>query len=437
MNISIARRLCVASSVCAVSAALANPATPSPDVSLAQRYFAEAETLWAKDGRRLWGTSLQGPLLFVEPRTRKVVASQADKEGQLTRQGDVFVGRLPETVSAANRSVEWAGVRWVMVMWPLPSDPRDRAVLMVHESWHRVQDGLGLPMTNPANKHLDTLEGRLSIQLEWRALAAALRQQPSNRAGAVRDALLFRAARRRRFPGAAGEERSLEMHEGLAEYTGVKLSGMQADELHSYLAKRLTVEPARMSTFVRSFAYLSGPAYGILLDEAGARWRKALKPQQDLGEMLAQALSIDLPADHAKAAEEAATQYGGATLRATEQERDAAQKKRLAEYAARFVHGPVLSIPLQKMQFSFDPTNVQPLEGLGMVYPTLRISDVWGVLTANRGALLSADFTKVTVPAPTQLRTRPIKGDGWQLELKEGWEVRAGKRAGDCVLVRH
>lgn len=60
------------------------------------------------------------------------------------------------------------------------------------------------------------------MQPEWRALSGALRAHTNKdrRRGAA-DAVLFRAERYRLFPSAKAEEQSYEMHERLAEYTGV------------------------------------------------------------------------------------------------------------------------------------------------------------------------------------------------------------------------
>jgi hypothetical protein len=43
---------------------------------------------------------------------------------------------------------------------------------------------------------------------------------------------------------------------------------------------------------------------------------------------------------------------------------------------------------------------------------------------------------RARVPAPTDFSTRPLKGDGWSLELKDGWEVVPGERAGDVKLIK-
>src|SRR5829696_8044113 len=66
------------------------------DTALAEQYFKEAEALCERDRGRLWGLSLCGPMIFVDRKTRTVVANQADKEGILTASGKVFTGKLPE-----------------------------------------------------------------------------------------------------------------------------------------------------------------------------------------------------------------------------------------------------------------------------------------------------------------------------------------------------
>ena len=163
-------------------------------------------------------------MLFVDPETRAVVANQADREGSLKRQGNVFVGTLPDRVLIAGTVTTWAGVRWIMLPWPLPREQPERLRFLAHETWHRVHDQLGLPGANPTNAHLDTRDGRTWLQLEWRALEAALQHAGGERRRATEDALTFRAYRRQLFPGAAAEERALEMNKGPAEYTGVRLS---------------------------------------------------------------------------------------------------------------------------------------------------------------------------------------------------------------------
>jgi hypothetical protein len=409
----------------------AAPQAPPVDTALAHRYFQEAGDLCKKDDGSLWGVSLCGPMLFVDRATRAVVANQGDREGHLTRDGEVFVGKLPERVNIANTATDWAGVRWTMIIWPLPEDRFDRADMMAHELWHRIQNDLGLPGSGPSNNHLDSVEGRVWLQLEWRALQEALIDRGEARRAHVKDALTFRSYRRRLFPDADSEERALEMHEGLAGYTGAKLSGRP--DMARQVARRLA-EAEKADTFVRSFAYASGPAYGALLDETGVSWRKGLRPENDLGLILRQALSIEPPRDLKGEAERAAVNYRGGALRASETEREDKRRRLVAMHKARLVEGPVLVLPLRKMQMQFNPNNLQPLDSLGTVYPDIRIVDLWGILTVSKGALMGPSFDKIQVPAPADPGGRTVQGDGWTLELEAGWSLTPGERKGDFTL---
>jgi len=431
--------ICFSSLICSSVSVFASSTaaqTSSIDTALAQQYFHEAENICRADGGKLWGVSLCAPILFVDPKTRFIVANEQDAEGSLTKQENVFTGQLPERVNIANTALDWSGTRWAMIKWPLPENKFERANLLAHESWHCIQNALNFPASMPANAHLDSPQGRLWLQLEWRALAAALSERGDARRAAVRNALMFRDYRRTLFPGAATQERALEMNEGLAEYTGAKLSGRS--DVAQHLAVQLK-EAEKRETFVRSFAYASGPAYGILLDEAsGAAWRKNLRPADDLGLLLQRALSISLSPNVKQEAASAATHYNGDALSIAENERERKRQQRLASYRARLVDGTVLAIPLQKMNMQFNPNNLLPLDGRGTIYPTIRVVDMWGVLSATQGALMNETFTKIYVPASQELEsqwnTQTLRGDGWTLDLNAGWMIKPGARKGDFVL---
>jgi hypothetical protein len=409
----------------------------SIDTLVAEQYFQEARAICAKDAGELWGISLDGPIMLVDRNTRMIVANQSDAEGRLSQKGNVFVGRLPDKENIANTATRWAGVKWTMMIFPLPIDKYDRAQLMLHELFHRVQDELGLAISDPVNNHLDSFEGRLWLQLEWRALQRALTLQGADRRKAIEDALIFRARRREIFPQAAGNENNLELNEGLAEYTGIKLRGTSSSESAIFFAKQLQEFESR-PTFVRSFAYASGPAYGLLLDEANPHWRKNIKQQRDMAALLAKAISIKMPAKLAQEAEQRSKRDDCRSLFAAETERENKRKTRVAEYQARFVEGAVLVIPLSTaVRYSFNPNNLEVLDEANTVFPNVRISDVWGILNVTNGAVLTrkdGQLVKATIIAPTSLQAKPVQGDGWTLELKDGWQLETGERKGDYVL---
>lgn len=405
------------------------PLTPN----LARQFFEEAKALSEEDGGRLWGVTLYGPMLFVDPKTRAVVANQADAEGRLEKEDDAFVGTLPPEEIIASTAMTWAGVKWTMLAWPIPKDVEERRHLMAHELWHRIQDDLALPASGFGNSHLNTRDGRIWMRLECRALRAALECSGQPRRRAILDALTFRVYRRSLFEKSEAQERALEMNEGLAEYTGIRLSSKRESAVAARAIKNLR-SLEEWDTLARSFAYASGPAYGLLLDEAKPDWRKDLKAKDDLGRVLQLARSIAIPEDPAPQARKLAESYDGARLFTAEREREAARWQRLARYRKRLVYEPLLVIPLLHVNIGFNPLQIETLDDLGTVYPTATLSDEWGVLRVSGGVRLSKGWKAAYVPAPGETDARPLQGDGWTLELNEGWTLRPGERKGDFVV---
>lgn len=239
--------------------------------------------------------------------------------------------------------------------------------------------------------------------MEWRALERALRTMGAARKAAIADALLFRAYRRSLFPESANNENALEINEGLAEYTGVKLSSSDVQE--TAVRANLILRQARNNpTFARSFAYVSGPAYGALLDLSGKPWRVGLKPASDLGLLLQQRYAVRFHVSEA-AARAAVSRSEGEEIIAIETQQDQRRQQQIAEARKKFWHGPVLILPLSEdVRYSFDPNNVIGIDASNTVYPTMRLVDAWGVLTVSDGALLeraaTGEIVRARVPAP-------------------------------------
>lgn len=341
-------RLLFAFSLCFAFARSTLAQVPQPISSeMAQKDFAEAEVLCKADAGKLWGVSLCGPMMFVDPGTRSIVANQPDAKGVLTLQNGVYVGLLPKSQNIANTAMEWSGTRWTQMILPLPAVQSARYTLMMHELFHRIQNQLKIPSEREGdNAQLDTPDGRYFLQLEYRALARAIKADTENeRKPAIADALIFRAERYKLFPNAAAEEKALELNEGLAEYTGVRLGNPMSSDAMAATLDDLSRQ-TKVSTFVRSFAYATGPSYGLLLDRYAPDWRTRLSAGEGLSEMLGEAVKITLPTDLQQTAEQRALQYDGAALRAAETEREVKRKAMLALYRAKFVDGAILTLPL-------------------------------------------------------------------------------------------
>ena len=95
-------------------------------------------------------------------------------------------------------------------------------------------------------------------------------------------------------------------------------------------------------SFVRTFTYNSGPAYGLLLDAASPGWPRTVRGSDDPPAMLMRALGVQPVADAAAAA----ARYG-AELRAAEEQREQQRQARIAGLS-RFVDGPVFVMPWRR-----------------------------------------------------------------------------------------
>ena len=423
-------RICVAGIVAAFFFA-AIPALAAPDRSEAEQVFAVAKTICDRDRGAFWGRSLCGPMLLVDPKDRAVIANVADTGGVLKRSGEIFVGTLPDEVIVADTPTDWSGTRWTQLMMPVTQDVAKRDVTLAHELFHRIQPDLQLIRPEENNGHLDTLNGRYLMQLEWRALSAALSAvTPAARSVATADALLFRAQRYHLFPEAAADEAALEINEGIPEYTGVMLGLAHPGERIAYAIVDLwswTLTPS----FVRSFAYATGPAYGLLLDRADANWRTRLGSGQRLDQLLADAAHILTP-NLARVAGRT-KMYDDGTLLAAEQQREKVKQRELAQFKAALVDGPVLILPLRNSIFGFNPQTLRSLEGIGTVYPTMRLVDDWGILEVeSHGALVSEKIVRVSAAG---IDSSALKGPGWKLTLKPGWTIEKSERPGDLAVV--
>src|SRR5512138_777011 len=100
---------------------------------LAKRYFDEATKLCERDAGRLWGVSLCGPMVIVDPATGTRATSQPEPEGPPPR----FPGM-------ADGPVSWGGLRWfAFPLSMLPEKDADtRQQHMLHGLFHRIQPGL-------------------------------------------------------------------------------------------------------------------------------------------------------------------------------------------------------------------------------------------------------------------------------------------------------
>ncbi len=381
------------------------------------------------DSGRLWGSPLDNVAWMGVQGTTIHLSARPDTAGYQPNADSLWSGPLPKGISPANTSIVWHGRKWAMVLLPLPDDSLGALRRLLHEAMHTHQPAI-LPLeayseTGAGSDVLDGAEGRTALRVELRALAKAL--DTSDDGAATRDALWLHTRRRAELlPNELQRQRALEINEGLPEYTAWMLSGSPVSTLRASLAAADT----QQASYVRTFAYLTGPAYALLADRHAPGWRGASGRVEHPAEQLMARFGAasDSPSG---TTDRIAARYGITSVRATERERERKHAQVVREMRTRFVTGPVLRIVPGAIRISFDPGGQLSLGADGTVMRSLRWTrDDQAELIASTGALVSADWKELRVPlgrarfeAGTLTTEQEWTGDGWTLRLPRGWHL--------------
>ena len=330
-------------------------------------------------------------------------------------------------MNIANSAVDWNGKRYTMVSFPLPESTAERLNLLIHESFHRFQPLIGFDSLNETQStHMDTREGRIYLKMELEALKEALKSDKPEYH--IKNALLFRQYRYQLFPEAKFHENSLEINEGLAEFTGSILSGRTKNELQKYYISKIDWFYT-FPTFVRSFAYFTIPVYGYFMRQSDEKWNLKINKNTNLTDFILEFFKAKQSKINEKEILLTGRLYNIDSIINFEQDRELKRLKQLKKYKSKFLGDSIIKIRLENMNFGFNPSNLVPLDSFGTVYPNIRITDNWGILEVDScGALMSPDFKYVSISFPELITDTLIKGKGWKLKLNSNWKLEKENR---------
>ena len=383
--------------------------------------FSELREVLKKENGKTWSHSLEGPLMFVNSE-RTIIANESDNSGELIKRENFYVGKLPENINIANTAFDWNGKRWTMVALPLPEIKEERLNLLIHESFHRIQPAIGFESLNEIqNIHLDSKNGRIYLKLEFEALKKALSSnEPEIH---IKNALLFRQYRYQIFPDAKKAENSLEINEGLAEYTGSILCPRKESDLKKHYISKIEWFYT-LPTFVRSFPYFTIPVYGYFMQQTDKKWNLQISKETNLTDFISDFFGVKPHEFHEDEVFKIGRNYGIELIVDNENRRELEKEKQITEYKKIFLSDSIVEIGLENMNFRFDPFNIITLDTLGTVYPNLRITDNWGILEVDScGALMNPVWNKVTISYPEKITDSLISGRGWKLKLDNSWKL--------------
>jgi len=403
------------------------------DYSQAQTAFSELKEQLKIDGGRLWNHKLDGPVLLINRETRVIIANEPDEKGELVKYRDYYIGKFPENQNIANSAVDWNGMRWTIVAFPLPESKTGRMSLLIHESFHRIQPAIGFDSNQEVQcSHLNTEKGRIYLKLELEALKAALASDEPDKH--MKNALLFRQYRQQLFPDAKNSENFLDINEGIAEYTGTILCGITREELKKYYISQID-RFYTYPTFVRSFAYFTIPVYGFMMQQSDPAWNLKIGKKTNLTDFMMTVYKMGPSTIDRKEIVKIGKSYNIDAISEFEHDREFRRVEQVKKYKVLFLGDSIFKIRLENMNIGFSPANLVPLDDYGTVYPNLRITDNWGILEVDScGALVSSNWQQVTVSYPRVITDTMVEGRGWRLKLNSGWKL--GKEAAKCYLIK-
>lgn len=405
--------------------ALAQGALSDDEVLPPEDVFASFQEACEQDGGSFWGTSLCGGVILFDRDNRVLYANKADLDGEFSRhENGYWIYEFEDgepTPAYTDTATEMLGERWALMRYSFDNGVDYLHRIAIHESFHRIQPGLNTSLdgNNDGNAHLDEEWGRIWIRLQLRALGDALTADTrQDRLRHLSSAVSMAQARFAAFDNAEFTETHLERDEGIAEYTGWALH--HSGDAPERFAAQIAEEDNKLS-YSRSFAYVTGPAWGLVLDQLGADWRSAIVGTDTSFAQLAIDRVPDL--DVNPSAEDAATEYGFENVRAEEAAQAEAIRQRRADYTQRFITGPHIILPMGRM--NFNPQTVTTMGEAGQVYGTFTINSSWGSMSTERGALVNFQTREVRIDWIGEPQSPVWQTDRWELELNEGWEWQA------------
>lgn len=403
-------------------------------VQKAGEYFKAVQEICNRDNGNLWGENLYGPVMFVDNLSREVYANSADSNGILKAREGIFTGVLPGERLITNNMIEFGGTRYAMVPLPDTEDSYRITARTVHSLFHCYQERHDLKPSTFNTRHLNDKNTRFYLKLEWKALSSAIGATGEARRQAIRDALIFRGARRELFPEAIADENKFENFEGLATFTYIKLCTDNVDDLRGRILEYLD-RIYKNTSYASGYGFVHGALYATLLNDTGFDFRQIQQSDFDLGRAAREAYNVTLPEVCRDIAGSLAMNYDVQAIRTEESEREAMINERTGKVVSAFFEKPVVTVTLESPNFSFEPEDINFLDSLGTMYERLRVSDNWGRLAVDEGgALLTNDLHSLRISArDIKIDRNHISGAGWHLILNDGWQAATGDEGSYAV----
>ncbi len=257
------------------------------------------------------------------------------------------------------------------------------------------------------------------------------------------DAMIFRKTRQNKYEKYTKDVIDLETNEGIANYTGYKLSSYP--NLYKIAIREINMRESSKS-YSRSFAYATGLAYGIIFDYLNIEWKNGISSNYNFLYIFEK--QYDTVNCNDENFDLAKQNNNFDTIFKEEQRRKQEINKKTAVLMEKLVNNPTISVALKNEKYSqtFDMDNTITLENIGTVYMTLSGRDITGenfgdfkTLPSDNnqisGVLRPFVGNKFIFSLPISIAGNKIIGENYEIILNKNWIVKKINKKGDYQIV--
>ncbi|MDR2908182.1 MAG: hypothetical protein LBU91_09380 [Bacteroidales bacterium] len=383
---------------------------PSPcEKTMEESLNQTAETLNRKEVKNLWNIALNAPIIIINPNENKMYFTAIENGNVQPIKEEAWNNKVP----LANSFVEYDGKRQVIIMYPslMHSSCKGRVNLLAHEIFHLHQNNLGIRNAMSTNFYMDEIQGRTLLQMEMKALQQALYGNLES----LYDALYIRTYRQSLYPD--NNEDLYELNEGLAEYTGMKLS---TDSILSYAKNRLNYNIN--SGYANAFGYATGTAYATLLDGLYPQWKQDKDLNKGMIFLLKKSNPKYVVTVDSLHLNKLFDKYGYSKILSTEKEALKSFGDVAAFEALLKPETPKLSVINNGINFMYNPNDRVIALNNAVLLRNITIKGEWGEIKTKNIIRLN-NWSAFYLHPPTETNAGIIKGDGYEIQLNKGWKV--------------
>ncbi len=373
-------------------------------------YFEEYNIVSEKDNSNLWGISFNVPMIVA---TLDYIVTNREIEGFI-KYKNIYYGKTDEVKPGMHGTISWKERKWAFYTYSHNDFEikKKRLDLLFHEAFHYIQSLIDLEGAWSQCKHLNSFNARVLLKLEYEALLKAFKEE--NFKIYLIDAIAFRAYRYFLYPNAYVEEQKIEMQEGLAQYTGLKLCGYSGNEIYDLLQNKMTYNP-------QTFGYYSGAIYSFILDKSNKAWQKEIRKNDNFLYFTQKIFDLNLPENLKIHIERVRNRYNWKQISTIEKDKAQEIRRKEKKYIKMFFKKPIVKISRELCKgFGFSSSIIFPIEK-GKIFNGVSCESNWGKLVAIDEIYISDDF--VYLPTPFIINGKQINGNGWVLYLNDKWTI--------------